>query len=273
MILALATIGIQMPKKICQVIFSTNRIEYLTTTLKSLDKLDCSGFEVDRIFIDDFPKGRNDRVISTLVKAFGFHEQYLHTVNKGLTVTWTEFWNLIRDRNYDYVWHMEDDIEIVEPVPLQDLVDLLEQDPDLSQVKLERQAWYWHEKEPEALDTDWTFKNYRYRKGDPLFSLMASLYSMDRVRCNYGEWFAENCPGEGLENINYNEGMVGLVLANEFKKVSGVLKTQQGKNMVRHIGEYCVGQRVLPNEPNYEQFAKFDPEKRYYSSTGEAYPE
>ena len=74
--------------------------------------LNWEGCTVDKIFIDDFPAGRNDVFISNLAETFGYKEQYLHKENLGLSVTWSEFWNLIKDRNYDYVWHQEDDVTI-----------------------------------------------------------------------------------------------------------------------------------------------------------------
>ena len=257
--------------KICQVIFSTNRVEYLKRTLKAQRRLNWEGCEVDRIFIDDYPNGRDDLFLTELVKAYGYNETYLHQQNLGLSVTWTEFWNLIRNRGYDYVWHQEDDVEILESIKIMDLVVLLQQDSGLSQVVLKRQKWYPNEEESRALPNDWTYLNYRYERGSLIFSPMASLYSTERVRFSYSNWYKQHYPDTNFSEINLNEGMVGKALAEGYGLVSGHLKASTGANLVNHIGEYFVGKRVLPNEPSYEQFAHYDPDKKYDSKTGEVW--
>jgi hypothetical protein len=73
-------------KKICQVIFSTNRLEYLTKTLHSQSLLNFDGCKVDKIFIDDYPKDRDDNLITSLVSSFGYKEIYLHADNLGLVL-------------------------------------------------------------------------------------------------------------------------------------------------------------------------------------------
>lgn len=257
--------------KICQVIFSTNRVEYLKRTLKAQHHLNWEGCEVDKIFIDDYPNSRDDLFLTELVRAYGYTETYLHQQNLGLSVTWTEFWNLIRDRGYDYVWHQEDDVEILESIKIMDLVVLLQQDPGLSQVVLKRQKWYPNEEESRALPNDWTYLNYRYERGSLIFSPMASLYSTERVRFSYSNWYKQHYPNTNFSEINLNEGMVGKALAEGYGLVSGHLKASTGANLVNHIGEYFVGKRVLPNEPSYEQFAQYDPDKKYDSKTGAAW--
>ena len=254
--------------KVCQVIFSTNRLEYLGRTLVAQKNLNFEGCEVDRIFIDDFPKGRNNLLVKTLVNTFGYNEIYLHEQNLGLSVTWTEFWNLVKSRNYDYIWHQEDDVEILEPIRVMDLIELLQLDPSLSQVVLKRQPWYENEKESEALGTDWTYRQYRYEKDSVIFSPMASLYSVDRVRFSYSEWYKQHYPNEIYHQINFNEGMIGKALYEGYGLVTGMLKNSQGHNLVNHIGDYFVGKRVLPGEPHYEMFSRFDPEKKYNSRNG-----
>jgi hypothetical protein len=43
-------------------------------------------------------------------------------------------------------------------------------------------------------------------------------------------------------------------------------------NLINHIGEYFVGKRVLSNEPGYDQFARYDPLKKYNSKSGADWP-
>lgn len=247
--------------KICQVIFSTNRLEYLIPTLRSQKQLNFEGCEVDKIFIDDYPRTRNDAMLSELVKSYGYDTIVFHKENMGLSVTWSELWNFIKHKNYDYVWHQEDDVEILEPIRILDLIELLNSSKDISQIQLARQKWYSNEDEPCKSDDDLTFKNFRYDVKRTIFTPMASLYSSEITKLNFEKYF----------NSNLNEGLIGTVLYEVYGKLSCNVRNQEGKNLIRHIGEYFTGMRVLPNEPGYEQFTKYDPNKKYDSRTGAEY--
>jgi hypothetical protein len=250
-----------MSYKICQVIFSTNRLEYLIPNLKSQKNLNFYDCEVHKIFIDDYPKTRNDALITELVKLHGYNEIILHEENLGLSVTWSQFWELIKDRDYDYVFHMEDDIEILEPVLITDLIELLQRESEVSQVQLSRQAWYPTEEDPKLENSDFIFKNFRYIKNSAIFSPMASLYPLRLTNIPYRQYY----------DYNLNEGLIGKVLLEEYKLVSANIKNYHGKHIIKHIGEWFVGKRVLPNEPNYEQFSQYDPDKKYFSKDGNEY--
>jgi len=195
--------------KICQVIFSTNRLEYLIPNLRSQKNLNFWNCKVHKIFIDDYPRTRNNNLINALVQLYGFNEIILHDENQGLSGTWNEFWNLVVDRDYDYIFHQEDDIEFLEPILISDLIELLQQDQQISQVQLARQAWYSHETDPIALPDDSIYKNFRYRKGSVVFSPMASLYPHYITKLNYKKDYPFN-PNEGVigkyiyENISLN---------------------------------------------------------------------
>jgi hypothetical protein len=260
-----------MTYKICQVIFSTNRLEYLSKTLQYQHHLNFQGCDVDKIFIDDFPKNRNNLLIKEMVSCFGYNEIYLHEKNQGLSVTWSEFWNLIKDRDYDYIWHQEDDVEILESVVITDLIELLQKDSQLSQVVLKRQPWYFNETESVALESDILFKNLRVEKSSAIFSPMASLYSISRVKFPYSQWYKKNYPDDNYHSINLNEGMIGKALLENNNLISAHIKNQYGKNIINHIGDYFVGQRVLANEPHYDQFSCFNPEIKYNSRNGQEY--
>ena len=250
-----------MTYKICQVVFSTNRLEYLIPTLGYQRNLNFYGCEVHKIFIDDYPKTRNNTLIRELVKLYGYDEIILHEENKGLSATWTEFWNLIKDRNYDYVFHMEDDVRILETVLVTDLIEILQNDPSMSQVQLARQAWYDHETNPVAEEDDIVYKNFRYKKNSLIFSPMASLYNHNITKINYNE----NC------DYNLNEGLVGKILYEKLGLTSANVKNFHGKNIIEHIGNWFVGKRVLPNEPGYDRFGHFNPDVKYNSKNGSLY--
>ena len=249
--------------KICQVIFSTNRLEYLAPTLEGQNNLDFTGYEIDKIFIDDYPRNRDDSRITDLVKQYGYNEIILHQENKGLSVTWTEFWDLIKTRNYDYIWHQEDDVVIEEKILIKDLVEVLESNNKLSQIQLARQAWYIYDEEPTLKEDDIVYKDFRYDTKSQVFSPIASLYSKRIVDIDYKKYY----------NYNLNETMIGHVLYYEFGMTSCNVRNKKGKPLINHIGEYFVGKRVLPGEPGYEEFQRYDPNKKYFSRTGDEYTE
>lgn len=247
--------------KICHVVFSTNRLEYLIPNLRSQKNLNFYGCEVDKIFFDDYPKTRNDNAFRFLISSYGFKEIYLHKENQGLSATWSEFWNLIKERNYDYIFHQEDDITVLEPILITDLIELLEKDKSISQVQLSRQAWYPSETDPDYSDTDFVYKNFRYRKESCIFSPMASLYPLEVCKINYRNYY----------DHNLNEGIIGKVLFDHYGKLSANIRNFYGKHLIKHIGEYTIGKRLLPGEPSYENWSYMDPDKKYYSTNGTPY--
>jgi hypothetical protein len=249
-----------MAYKICQVIFSTNRLQYLPRTLATQKNLNFSGCDVDRIFIDDYPNGRNNMLIDALARLNGFTEVYLHEENMGITKTWQQFYDIIRNRNYDYIWQQEDDVEIVHPVKITDMIDILKADPSLSQLQLKRNNWYHYETEAVACkDSDVVLSNYRYETASPWFWMMAALYP---------GWIAKE-PYLQTTGNNPSECVIANYLIDKYKIGSGLLKTSSGGIMVNHIGELNRGKRVAEGEPGWDGFKGFDPNKNYDSRTGE----
>lgn len=244
--------------RICRVIFSTNRVRYLTKTLESFRRLDFGGHEVHSIFIDDYPKGRNDYQIQTIAQYYGYDQIILHPENMGLTRTWAEFNDIVRNQNFDYVWHQEDDAELLRPLDVNVCIRLLEQYPDAHQVSLKRQPWYFHEKETRIEDDDIVFENYRFNKKYLHFWTMASLYRHNITTYPY------------MDRYGYNpsEAVVMEYLRERFNSFSAVLKNPDGSEMVNHIGEYTQGKRVEENEPGWANLNWMDPNKRYCARVG-----
>jgi hypothetical protein len=249
--------------RVAHVIFSTNRLEYLEPTLTSTQQLDWSGCQVDRWFWDDYPQGRDDQHITQLAASHGFDRVCLHSENQGLSVTWSECWNELKRHNYDYVFHQEDDVVILAPVSIIALANYLTISPRVSQIQLARQSWYFHEQDPEPLHSDINYFGLRLNQGTAQFSPMASLCPGWVLNVDYGKYI----------DCNLNEGLIATVLAHEYGAGALTAKSGSGSNLVQHIGEWFIGRRVLPGEPNSEQFARFDPQKRYYSKDGADYHE
>lgn len=244
--------------KICHIIFSTNRLEYLIPNLRSQYNLNFYNCDVDKIFIDDYPKTRNNNLIKSLVNIYGFKEIYLHENNVGLSATWKEFWEIVKDRGYDYIFHQEDDIIFQEPILITDLIELLEKDSTIGQIQLARQAWYYHEKNPEASDDDFIYKNYRFRKESTIFSPMASLYPTWITRIPFHEHY----------EFNINEGMIGKFLFDHYGKLSANVRNYYGRNIIEHIGEWSIGKRVIQGEPGYDNWSHINPDLKHNSKNG-----
>ena len=269
-----------MTHRICRITFSANRPEYLRPTLDSMRQINWRGCELHGVFVDDMPRDRDDLAMIQLAHDHGFQEIILHDHNRGLSETWTEIWDRIRDRDYDYVWHTEDDVVLRSPVVMQDLIDILQREPGLSQVVLERQAWYAHETEPGPRDTDRAWARLRY---DPVgahgshcvFSPMSSLYPMSRVRFDYRDFYRRNyadqlSPGGWipLAQANLNEGWIGKALLESQGLVSAKVKDEWGQPLIQHIGEVSHGRRISPGEPFWDRFQHFDSERKYHSRSG-----
>jgi hypothetical protein len=243
--------------KILHVIFSCNRIRYLFPTLDSLKNLDYGDHQVDRIIIDDYPRTRNDAIFDLIEKRYGFKVWY-NKENKGLSVNWTEFFIALKGMNYDYILHQEDDVVLINPTRLDDLISVLESDEKMASVVLQRQPWYFHEKPSCIEPDDVQFGKYYYSKNTKTFPIIFSLYRKSIIEYPFREYWG----------FNINEGMIMVYLDHFHQMYSAQLKNSDGSNMINHIGEESTGKRILEGEPNWEQFAHMDPNKTYTSREG-----
>lgn len=246
--------------KICRIIFSTNRLEFLIPTLESHRKfIDFGEHEVHGIFIDDYPQGRNDSQMIEIAKEYGFNEVILHEENRGLTPTWTEIWKHLSTQDYDYIWHHEDDIVFQQPIQIQDLIEFMEENKEYCQVNIKRNPWYPSEfNKPQITDNDKFFKNYRYDVRDDYFWSMASLYPL---------WVTKE-PIVETEGYNLAEWIIMKYFREKLNMKMAILKNQDGSHLLEHIGFYSQGRRVEEGEPGWERFKDLDRTKKYDSITG-----
>lgn len=249
--------------KILHVIFSTNRINYLEKTLYTQEKyLDFSGLEVHKLLIDDYPLNRDDSIIINLAKKYNFKEIILHPTNLGITSTWAELFSIIKSRNYDYILHQEDDVEPLQHIYVKDIVEILENNKDLSQIQLKRNVWYPDEVENlEIYSTDKKIGDYYLETGSPWFWMLMSIYP---------KWVSEI---DFVKETGFNpaEFTIAKHLKEKYNLTAGILKTNTGSNLVNHFGEISKGIRVNPGEPGWDKFKYYDPNKQYYSRTGHEY--
>lgn len=244
--------------KVCQVIFSTNRIAFLKKTLETQKVfLDYEGVElVDKIFIDDYPEGRDNEYITNLAKSYGFTEIILHTENKGITSTWQEFFDLVKTRNYNYILHTEDDVELLMPVKVLDLIQLLQKDTSLSQVNLKRGPWYKHENNDPALtEQDIAHGEYLYEKNNIYFWSLFSVYHHWVTTIDY----------KSIYNACVSETIIPHYLYHNHNLYSALLKTTTGSALVNHIGEFARGKKFNKHEPGWTENVPEVPPPAYCS--------
>lgn len=243
--------------KILHVIFSCNRLQYLTKTLDSLENLNYGDHEVTRLIVDDYPRTRNDSIFQLLAKT---HKTllWLNTVNKSLSVTWSDFFEWLKTQDYDYILHQEDDVVLTRPIHVDDMIAVLESNEKIASVVLQRQPWYFHEEPCKIEETDTPFQNFYYSKNTKTFPIIFSLYRKSIVNYPFREYWG----------FNINEGMIMVFLDFFHQMFSAQLKGPNGENLIEHIGEESTGKRILEGEPNWEQFAHMDPNLVYSSRNG-----
>ena len=246
--------------KICRVVFSTNRLEFLKPTLESHDKMiDFGSNQVHSILIDDYPNGRDNQVMLDLAKKHNFNQLVLHSENKGITLTWSELWDHLATQDYDYIWHHEDDVVFHKPVSIDLLIEFLQTNKDYCQVNLKRNPWYDFEYDkPIVTDQDGFFHQYRVDTRNDYFWSMASLYP---------SWITKE-PIKQHEKCNLGEYPIMKYLREKYNMKMGILKGIDGSHLVEHIGIYSQGKRVLEGEPGWDRFKFYDPDKKYDSKTG-----
>lgn len=243
--------------KVLHVIFSCNRLQYLTKTLDSLERLDYGNHEVTRLIVDDYPRTRNDSIFQLLAKT---HKTllWLNSVNKGLSVTWSDFFDWLKTQDYDYILHQEDDVVLTQPMRLDDMIAVLESNEKIASVVLQRQPWYFHEEPSKVEETDVQFGNFYYSKNTKTFPIIFSLYRKSIIEYPFREYW----------KFNINEGMIMVYLDYFHQMYSAQLKGPNGENLIEHIGEESTGKRILKGEPNWEQFDHMDPNLVYSSRDG-----
>lgn len=248
-----------MTYKVCQVVFSTNRIPYITRILESQKLLNYDDCEVTKVFFDDYPYGRDDEFITNLALRYGYQHIFLHKENRGITRTWQELFDFVKERDFDYIWHQEDDAELMYPIRFIDLIEILLANPNLSQVQLRRDNWYHFETEPVGpKDTDQIWKNYRIERNNPYFWMMS---------CMYPAWIAHEFDGTMMGG-NPSEATLANFMIRKNGSTVGLLKTAEGGIMVNHIGTYTRGLKMIEGELGWEQFKMYDPLENYDSKTG-----
>lgn len=256
--------------KVCMFVVGTNRPEYLTRALTSQRNLDWSGIELTKTLCDDMPLGRDDAKMVGISEEYKFDNLYLANENKGIGRTWQMAFDSIKGMDYDYIFHQEDDVVILEHVSMLSMIRMFESRPDLSQLVFKRQPWYPHETQSVPLDDDWCFENLRgeFNLAKQFFTPICSLYPSMAAEIDYQKWYRETYPDNPvLAGGHINEWYIGKMFWEQYKLQSMHVKGIRGQNLINHIGKYTIGKKILPHEQGYANFAGIDPTVKYWSGT------
>lgn len=145
-------------------------------------------------------------------------------------------WKQLQYDNNDWVFHLEDDFVMREPINLNDMMEVMDNNPHILQMALLRQAWSSAEIEaggvmeldPDAYvqHSDGLHKWIEHRK---FFTTNPSLYKKSLT--------IENPWPQG----EYSEGRYGLELFSDGTKVCGYWGAAGSPPKVEHIGDYRQG--------------------------------
>tara|TARA_R110001632_G_scaffold101161_4_gene208639 strand:- start:3 stop:851 length:849 start_codon:yes stop_codon:yes gene_type:complete len=258
--------------KICKLIFSTNRLEYLIPTLESTEKyVDWGDHEVDGLFIDDMPTDRNGEEISNLAAKHGYTEIVLHKKNQGISAAWKASYELIKDKGYDFIWYQEDDIIINQHVRINDIIKYLDNNDSCYQVHLSRQLdWYCKDQKELHKRGGNQLKEWENFKTIPhisnTFSASFSLTKGNHFTKALSMWLNGDMPDTiGNGTYIFAEGYIYEVFTyyseviNNNDKPWGITFYDKDSNKItEHIGEWSWGRRVpleyLENDNSGEWF-------------------
>tara|TARA_Y100000593_G_scaffold95031_1_gene198547 strand:+ start:1326 stop:2111 length:786 start_codon:yes stop_codon:yes gene_type:complete len=244
--------------------FSTNRLDYLMPTLRSFhSKINFEGLNLNKIFIDDYPLGRNDFVFNNVKDNYNFDELVLHTENKGQSVTWKEAWEMV-PKDTDYIWHQEDDFTFPEEINVQNLINILESFPrSLSQICLKRQVWYENDNDfIEQIEEGKIGKEIEININNKKEYLILHQHYFNANPCIYPRWVIEE---------KYSHNPQESVIASDLKQrygntvYSSIYGKKLDKPLCEHIGYYNQGCKVEENAPGWDWLKHYDPSKKYHS--------
>jgi len=260
--------------KIAILYFSTGRYEYLFPVLDSMEKFIDWGenTEIIRIFIDDYPRDRDDSLLDYIKDRYSMDVMIRNDVNMGQSAAWRKIWELVPS-DVDYIWQQEDDMEILEPVNVDDMINVLEHGisdiPSGSETPVCPHAFYQIIMK----------RNICYSHGDFVKEIEDGKEGVEMdidgvpiVKFNSG-WFIPH-PGiypAWIARLQYvknpQEGVVRHVIRQKYPYLRAALYGKRAdKHRVMHLGEFTRGKKMLPGEPGYESQVKpYKDDRDYYS--------
>ena len=218
--------------------------------------VDFGNNEIFKILIDDYPLRRDTDILNKLVEEYKIDKLVLNKDNLGYSKNWKNAWNMIPD-DIDYIWHQEDDFTFKEKVSVNKLIKILNNNKvQLFQIFLKRNIVY------ETGDYIRDIENNNH--GEEIEICDERIVLCDRYfnanPCIYPYWI-----------IKENYDVIQEVLINNLRDkynwgYSAMFGSRNDENIVKHIGEYTQGKKVLPGEPGWEWMKEYDPTKKYFSN-------
>lgn len=242
--------------KIALLIFSSNRLEFLNSTLKSLhQQVDFGNHQVYKILIDDYPQNRNDDEFLKIQKKYNIDRLILHSENQGYSVSWKEGWDNIPE-DTDFVFHQEDDFTYNTQVDISKILDLFENSQHvLAQICLKRQVWYHPSMDfIHGIDSG-RINSTTEKIGNEMLVLHQHLFNPNP--CIYPHWVVKLC--DNLPTVQEN-----VIMEQIINTSTSIFCAMYGNNpIVHHVGVYTQGKRMLPGEPGSENYVEYDPKLKY----------
>lgn len=222
-------------------IMSSGRYDYLERTLEGMKNLDTTGYQHKVHVWEDLTDLHDEEKLLEICNKYDALMDFAWYKPAGLSVSWRELWKTITHHEYatfDYIIMQEDDVVLVEPIKLQDWIDILQSDKRNAGAVLLRQAWYEGEKDPEPTENDEFVRGYRLSYEHNIFSPMCTLIKKEIVEHDY----------KLKENQGLHEGMI-LYHHSEMRMVN--VRSRSGHRMIEHIGEVSVGKILSEGDQGY----------------------
>ena len=241
-------------------------------TLESFEKnIDFSGLNVNKIFIDDYPKDRSTAFFWSLKSVYNIDQMILNKENFGQSATWAEAWSVVPE-DTDYIWHQEDDFVFNKKIKVKKLIDIIENCPrKLNQVCLKRQVWYNKESDfIGQIENNQIGEDYEFELEGRKENLILHQHYFNANPCIYPRWVTEE-----QYDCNPQESVISDTLRKKYpENFSAILGKRSDPPLTEHIGIYNQGKKVLEGEPGWGWLKKYDPNKKYLSKKYlEEYPE
>lgn len=131
-----------MATRIALLVITDGRLDYLKRSIPSALAM-LMGPITHRFIFDDSGDPKYHRAIGSLFPSF---ELFSRRTRQGFGGAIRAAWQDIQGYEIDYIVHLEDDFIFDYPVPLNEMVHVLENRPHLQQMALRRQAWNETEK-------------------------------------------------------------------------------------------------------------------------------
>ena len=249
------------PVKITILFFSTSRYEYLEPMLESFhSNVDFQGTDIHKILMCDYPLRRDSERLYKLKKLYGIQDIVLNEDNLGYSLAWKKAWNLVPE-DTDFIWHQEEDFTFNKQVRVKDILPIFENSPiPLTQIVLKRQRWFPTRDFIESIETGKIGRQIQCT--DTLNSnIIIHQHYFNSNPGLYPMWITkENYPHSPQESV-----IVGHLKQKYPDKYSCILGKIDDPPLIKHIGLYNQGKKVLEGEPGWDWLKNYDPEQKYNS--------